>query len=60
MNGIDTKRYLLIVGAMLVACALGVSASMVGETGDAPGLVLIGITIITAAVALGVKVAMRR
>ena len=60
MKGIDTKRYVLIVGAMLVACAVGVIAAMVGETDDAPGLVLIGITIITAAVVFGVKAAMRR
>ncbi len=59
MKGIDTKRYLLIVGAMLVACAVGVIAALAGETDDAPGLVLIGITIITAAVVFGVRAAMR-
>ena len=59
MKGIDTRRYVLIVGAMLVACTVGVIAAMVGETDDAPGLVLIGITIITAAVVFGVKAAMR-
>ena len=59
MKGLDTKRYLLIVGAMLVTCAVGVIAALLGETDDSPGLVLIGITLITAAVLLGVRAAMR-
>ncbi len=60
VKGTGTRRYLLIVGAVLVACAVGVIAAMVGETDDAPGLVLIGITIITLAVVFGVKAAMGR
>jgi hypothetical protein len=52
-------RYLVIVGTMLAACAVGVIAAMSGESDDSPGLTLIGVTLITAAVLVGVRVAMR-
>jgi hypothetical protein len=53
------KSYLLIVGCALPVVALGVTAAMAGEDGDAPGLSLIGIVLIVAALAVAVRVAQR-
>jgi hypothetical protein len=53
----------VIVGATLVVAALGVTAIVFGERGDAPGLVLLGVAVITCVVVgafqLGVRTARR-
>ena len=55
--------FLLSTAATLAVAALGVIAVFAGERGDAPGLVLLGITIVTCVVlgayALGVRTAQR-
>jgi hypothetical protein len=54
------KTFLAIFVPALAVCALGVTAAMAGEADDAPGLSLIGIVLITGALALAVRVAQRR
>jgi hypothetical protein len=53
------KRYFLILAAALPVVALGVTAAMAGEDGDAPGLSGIGILLIVGALAVAVRVAQR-
>ena len=53
------KRFLVIFVPALAAMALGVTLAMAGEAGDAPGLSLIGIVLITVALAAAVRVAQR-
>jgi peptidoglycan/LPS O-acetylase OafA/YrhL len=47
------------LAAALGIAALGVAAAVLGETDDAPGLVLLGILLIASACALGVRTAQR-
>jgi len=47
------------LAAALGIAALGVAAAVLGETDDAPGLVLLGIMLIASACALGVRTAQR-
>jgi hypothetical protein len=53
------KRFLVVFVPALAATALGVTLAMAGEAGDAPGLAGIGIVLITAALAVAVRVAQR-
>jgi hypothetical protein len=53
------KQFLLIFVPALAVTALGVIAAMHGEADDAPGLAGIGIVLITAALAVAVRVAQR-
>lgn len=50
LNG-GPRRYLLAV----LAVAIGAAAMVVGETGDAPGLVLMGLLLVAGAIAFGVR-----
>ena len=54
------KRFLVIFLPALAVVAVGVSAAMAGEADDAPGLSLIGILLITGALAVAVRTAQRR
>jgi hypothetical protein len=54
------KRFLTIYIPALAVTAVGVTAAMHGEADDAPGLALIGIVLISGALALAVRVAQRR
>ena len=53
------KSFLVIFVPALAVMAVGVTAAMHGEADDAPGLALIGIVLITAALAVAVRVAQR-
>jgi hypothetical protein len=53
------KRFLAIFVPALTVAAVGVTAAMHGEAEDAPGLALIGIVLVTAALAVAVRVAQR-
>ncbi|MGH3070943.1 MAG: hypothetical protein ACRDNB_01575 [Gaiellaceae bacterium] len=53
------KSFLVIFVPALAVAALGVTAAMAGEADDAPGLALIGIVLITLALAAAVRVAQR-
>ena len=53
------KALLPILAGGLAVAALGVTLAMAGEDGDAPGLSLIGIVLITGAFALGIRAAYR-
>jgi hypothetical protein len=53
------KSFVVIFVPALTVTAVGVTAAMHGEADDAPGLALIGIVLITAALAAAVKVAQR-
>lgn len=53
------KRFLIIFVPALAVTAVGVTAAMHGEAADAPGLALIGIVLITLALAVAVRVAQR-
>jgi hypothetical protein len=53
------KRFLVIFVPALAAMAVGVTAAMHGEAADAPGLALLGIVLITCALAVAVRVAQR-
>jgi hypothetical protein len=44
----------------IFAVALGVAGIVAGEADDSPGLQLIGVVLIVGAVALGVRMALRR
>ena len=50
--------YAIVAGALAVI-AVGVTAAMAGEAGDAPGLALIGIVLIVGAYAVAVRAAYR-
>ena len=54
------KNFLVIFVPALVVVAVGVTAAMHGEADDAPGLALLGILLITGALAVAVRVAQRR
>ncbi len=54
------KSFLVIFVPALAVVALGVTAAMAGEADDAPGLSLIGILLITGALAAAVRTAQRR
>jgi hypothetical protein len=54
------KSFLVIYVPALAATAVGVTAAMAGEADDAPGLSLIGILLISGALALAVRMAQRR
>ena len=53
------KRFLVIFVPALAAMAVGVTAAMHGEAADAPGLALLGIVLITCALAVAVRAAQR-
>lgn len=53
------KSFLAIFVPALAAVAVGVTAAMAGEADDAPGLALIGIVLITLALAAAVRMAQR-
>jgi hypothetical protein len=53
------KPHYLLIAAALALAAVGVTAAMAGEAGDAPGLALIGIVLVTGAVGLGVAAGRR-
>jgi hypothetical protein len=53
------KSFLVIFVPALTAMAVGVTLAMAGEADDAPGLALIGIVVITGALAAAVRVAQR-
>ena len=53
------KRFLVIFVPALTVVAVGVTAAMHGEADDAPGLALLGILLITGALATAVRVAQR-
>ena len=54
------KSFLVIFLPALAAMAVGVTAAMHGEADDAPGLALLGILLITVALAVAVRTALRR
>jgi hypothetical protein len=62
-RGDFVKPFVAIVAAALFVAAIGVTAIVFGERGDAPGLVLLGIVMITSVVvgafALGIRTAQR-
>jgi hypothetical protein len=47
-------------GTAIVVGALGIAAAVLGETDDAPGLVLLGLLLVGSACALGIRTAQRR
>ncbi|HXH89566.1 MAG TPA: hypothetical protein VNI55_13290 [Gaiellaceae bacterium] len=53
------KTFLAIFVPALAAMAIGVTAAMHGEAADAPGLALLGILLITGALAVAVRTAQR-
>jgi hypothetical protein len=53
------KSFLVIFVPALAVVAVGVTAAMHGEAADAPGLALIGILLITGALAVAVRTAQR-
>ena len=59
MYHVRMKNFLIIFVPALVVTAAGVTLAMAGEAGDAPGLSLIGIVLITAALAVAVRVGQR-
>lgn len=52
------KSFLAIFVPALAVVAVGVTAAMAGEADDAPGLALIGILLITGALAVAVRIAL--
>lgn len=54
------KSFFVIFVPALAVVAVGVTAAMAGEADDAPGLALIGIVLITTALAVAVRTAQRR
>lgn len=62
-EGAFLKPYVAVLASALGLAALGVSAIVVGERGDAPGLVLLGVVLITSVVvgafAFGIRTAQR-
>ena len=53
------KSFFAIFVPALAVVAVGVTAAMHGEADDAPGLALIGIVLITGALAVAVRIAQR-
>jgi hypothetical protein len=53
------NSFLVIFVPALAVVAVGVTAAMHGEADDAPGLALLGILLITGALAAAVRVAQR-
>jgi hypothetical protein len=53
------KSFLAIFVPALAVVAVGVTAAMHGEADDAPGLALIGIVLVTGALAVAVRAAQR-
>ena len=53
------KNFLVIFVPALAVVAVGVTLAMLGEADDAPGLALIGILLITGALAAAVRIAQR-
>jgi hypothetical protein len=53
------KSYVAILAGALGLAAIGVVAILYGQEDDAPGLLLIGIVLIVAAFAVGVRTAQR-
>ncbi len=62
-RGDFVKPFIAIIATALLVAAIGVTAIVVGDRGDAPGLVLLGIAVITCVVvgafALGIRTAQR-
>ena len=62
-QGDFVRPFIAILAGTLVVAALGVTAIVFGERGDAPGLVLFGVAVITGVVvgafALGIRTAER-
>jgi hypothetical protein len=54
------KSFFVIFVPALAVVALGVTAAMAGEADDAPGLSGIGLVLITGALAVAVRTALRR
>jgi hypothetical protein len=54
------KTFFAIFAPALAVAAIGVTLAMHGEADDAPGLALIGILLITGALAVAVRTAQRR
>ena len=54
------KNFLVIFVPALAVVAVGVTLAMHGEADDAPGLAGIGIVLITLALAVAVRTALRR
>lgn len=54
------KNFFAIFAPALAVVAVGVTAAMHGEAADAPGLALLGILLITGALAVAVRTAQRR
>jgi hypothetical protein len=54
------RNFFAIFTPALAVVAVGVTAAMHGEADDAPGLALLGILLITGALALAVRTAQRR
>ena len=59
-KGTPLKSFFAIFVPALAVVAVGVTAAMAGEADDAPGLALLGILLITAALAMAVRTAQRR
>jgi hypothetical protein len=53
------KNFLAIFVPALAVVAIGVTAAMHGEADDAPGLALLGISLIVGALAVAVRTAQR-
>jgi hypothetical protein len=62
-RGDFVKPFIAIIATALLVAAIGVTAIVVGDRGDAPGLVLLGIAVITGVVvgafALGIRTVQR-
>jgi hypothetical protein len=54
------KSFLVIFVPALAVMAVGVTAAMAGEADDAPGLALLGILLISGALAVAVRIALRK
>jgi hypothetical protein len=54
------RNFFAIFTPALAVVAVGVTAAMHGEADDAPGLALLGILLITGALAVAVRTAQRR
>ena len=52
--------YIAVVVGTLAVVALGIAGLVYGESDDSPGLQLLGVVLIVAAVAAGVRVAQRK
>ena len=59
MKSSVTNR-VMALGLVVIGVAIGAAGIYIGETDDAPGAALIGIVLMIAAVALGVRTALRK